>query len=52
MMINIKLDKFAVAPTRGHATDAGLDLRSPIDTVVPANGNVCIDTGIHIDVPC
>lgn len=53
--MNIMLDSTALMPKRGHATDAGLDLLSPIDTVVPANGSISIDTGVHIvmkiDIP-
>ena len=49
--MNIMLDKKALMPTRGHATDAGLDLLSPIDTVVPAKGSITIDTGVHIELP-
>ena len=33
--MNIMLDSTALMPKRGHATDAGLDLLSPVDTVVP-----------------
>ena len=49
--MNIMLDSTALMPTRGHATDAGLDLSSPIDTVVPAKGSISIDTGVHIELP-
>lgn len=49
--MNIKLDSTAFMPKRGHATDAGLDLLSPVDTVVPAHGAVTIDTGVHIELP-
>ena len=49
--MNIMLDSTALMPKRGHATDAGLDLLSPIDTVVPANGSISIDTGVHIELP-
>lgn len=45
------LDSTALMPKRGHATDAGLDLLSPIDTVVPAKGSISIDTGVHIELP-
>lgn len=48
--MNIMLDEKALMPTRGHATDAGLDLLSPIDTVVPAKGSISIDTGVHIEL--
>ena len=49
--MNIKLDKGAFMPTRAHETDAGLDLRTPIDVIVPAMGSVTIDTGVHIELP-
>ena len=49
--MNIMLDEKALMPIRGHATDAGLDLLSPIDTVVPAKGSITIDTGVHIKLP-
>lgn len=49
--MNIILDSAAFMPTRGHATDAGLDLLSPIDTLVPAKGSISIDTGVHIELP-
>ena len=49
--MKIKLDRGAFVPTRAHDTDAGADLRSPIDTVVPASGSRVIDTGVHIQLP-
>ena len=49
--MKIKLDKGAFVPVRAHGTDAGADLRSPIETVVPARGSRVIDTGVHIQLP-
>ena len=62
--MKIKLDKGAFAPIRCHKTDAGLDIRSPIDVTVPPSricynalgnfvetGSVTIDTGVHIELP-
>lgn len=49
--MKIKLDRGAFMPVREHTTDAGADLRSPIDTVVPARGSRVIDTGVHIQLP-
>ena len=49
--MKIKLDKNAFMPTRAFETDAGLDLRSPINEIVPACGSVTIDTGVHIELP-
>lgn len=49
--MKIKLDSGAFVPTRAHGTDAGADLRSPIDTIVHARGSRVIDTGVHIQLP-
>lgn len=49
--MKIKLDRGASIPVRAHGKDAGADLRSPIDTVVPAGGSRVIDTGVHIRLP-
>lgn len=49
--MNIILDKGAFMPEFAHKTDAGADLRSPIDAVVPARGSVVIDTGVHAEIP-
>lgn len=44
----VALDVNAFMPDYAHDDDAGMDLRSPIDTVVPPLGSVIIDTGVHI----
>lgn len=49
--MNIMLDSTALMPKRGHATDAGLDLLSPRDVVIPAGESAIIDTGVHIELP-
>ena len=49
--MNIILDNGAFMPEFAHKTDAGADLRSPIETVVPARGNTVIDTGVHVEIP-
>lgn len=49
--MKIKLDRGAFIPTRAHGTDAGADLRSPVDALVPARGSCIIDTGVHIQLP-
>lgn len=49
--MKVKLDKGAYLPTRAHATDAGLDLYTPVDIDIPAFGNVTVDTGVHIQLP-
>ena len=49
--MNIILDNGAFKPEFAHKTDAGEDLRSPIEAVVPAHGSVVIDTGVHVEIP-
>ena len=49
--MKIKLDKGAYMPERAHESDAGLDLRSPIDIYVPPKGFALIDSGVHIQLP-
>ena len=48
----VQLDEGAYMPERAHEIDAGLDLRSPVDALVPCSGgSVIIDTGVHIQLP-
>ena len=49
--MKVKLDKGAYMPTRAHKTDAGLDLYSPTNTIIYPDDNVCIDTGVHMEIP-
>lgn len=49
--MEIMLDDGAYMPTRGHETDAGLDLRMPKAVTVPAYGSVTVDTGVHVALP-
>lgn len=50
--MNIALDNGAFKPRRAHPTDAGYDLYSPIDIVVPpVIGEAFIDTGVHVQPP-
>lgn len=49
--MRVKLDKGAYMPTRAHKTDAGLDLYSPVNTTIYPDDSVCIDTGVHIEIP-
>lgn len=51
-MIRIKLDEGAKMPNRAHPlTDAGLDLFSREEKVIPARGSATFDTGVHIELP-
>lgn len=52
--IKISLDEGAVAPTRAHDTDAGLDLYMPSnrEPITLRRGEaLTIDTGVHIEIP-
>lgn len=49
--IRIMLDDDAIMPERAHELDAGLDLFTPMDFVVPAHGYAFIDTGVHVELP-
>ena len=61
MKIKAMLDEGAILPTRAHETDAGLDLYTPIDVIVPrcrwiptegiTLGSATIGTGIHVEIP-
>lgn len=48
-LMKIKLDKGAIAPTRAHRYDAGLDLYAMEDAVVVHSKT--FDTGVHVDIP-
>ena len=48
--MKIKLEEFAYMPSRGHGSDAGLDLRTPYDVTIPARGSKTIDTGVHVEI--
>lgn len=49
--MNIQLDDTAFMPEYAHpGFDAGFDIRSPIDFVVPARGSYVINTGVHIEL--
>ena len=50
-LMKIKLDKGAIAPSRGHTWDGGMDLYSPVDTIIPVNGRITLDTGVHLEIP-
>jgi len=60
--MNIILDDGAFAPEKAHETDAGFDIRTPRDVIVPPTicrgdtnyvfiGCAVIDTGVHVEIP-
>ena len=49
--MKIKLENGAMAPTRAHSTDAGMDLYARETQIIPAMGCAVFDTGVHIELP-
>lgn len=49
--MKIVLDNGAFEPSRAHNTDAGLDLYSREDKIIPAHGSATFDTGVHLELP-
>ena len=47
----ISIDSGAFPPTRAHATDAGLDIKSPVKALVRAHDSLAIRTGVHVELP-
>lgn len=51
MKIMLDKSKGAIMPERGYATDAGLDLKTPVDVTIFPKSSAIIDTGVHIQLP-
>ena len=51
MKMRVVLDEGAKMPQRAHPFDAGMDLFSRTDTIVPARGGAVFDTGVHVEIP-
>lgn len=52
LTLPVQLDEGAYMPERAYELDAGLDLRSPVDILVPCSGgSAIIDTGVHVQLP-
>lgn len=49
--MKVVLDYGAKAPTRAHERDAGLDLYSRHTTTILDGSSVCLDTGVHVEIP-
>lgn len=49
--MRVKIEEGGYMPQRSHPDDAGADLRSPIDTVVPSHGRTLIDTKVALEIP-
>ena len=51
MKLRIVLDEGAKMPVRAHALDAGMDLFTREDLLIPARGGAVCDTGVHVEIP-
>lgn len=49
--MKIKLEPWAICPTRAHETDAGLDLYAERDADVWPGEPVVFDVGVHVQLP-
>lgn len=49
--MKVVLDPGAYMPLYAHDTDAGADLRSPVDMVIGPHDSATIDTGVHVEIP-
>jgi len=49
--MRVTLEKGAYLPKRQHATDAGLDLYSPVAVAIAPYSKRVIDTGVHVEIP-
>lgn len=50
-LIRAVLDPGAKIPERAHPDDAGLDLFSRDDVIIPKGGSFTFDTGVHLEIP-
>lgn len=51
MQLKVKLDDLAYMPERAHATDAGADIKAPVDVEIQAGKWAIVYTGVHIELP-
>lgn len=49
--MKIMLDKGAYMPERAHGTDAGIDLKTPVDDIIIPHKSTVIHTGVHVELP-
>lgn len=49
--MKVKLDEGAYLPVREHATDAGMDIRTPKGFILLPNDTILVDSGVHIELP-
>ena len=51
MKLKVILEEGAYMPVKAYETDAGFDLKSPVDAVIEPYSSVTIDTGVHMEIP-
>ena len=51
MKMKVMLDEGARMPLRAHPFDAGMDLFTREDCLIPARGSAVVDTGVHVAIP-
>lgn len=49
--MKVVLDEEAHMPEKAHRADAGYDLRTPKRVVLRRHESVCINTGVHLQIP-
>ena len=49
--MRVKLEPGAIAPTRAHTTDAGIDLYAFEDRTIKKKSKGYVRTGVHIELP-
>ena len=49
--MKVVLDEGAYLPEKAHRADAGYDLRTPERVVLRRHDRICIDTGVHMQIP-
>lgn len=49
--MRIKIDDTRLLPTKTNSTDAGFDLRTPVEINLPPGKGVKIDTGVSMAIP-
>lgn len=51
MKVKVMLDSGATMPRKAHRSDAGYDICSRDEKVIPAGCSAVFDTGVHVAIP-
>lgn len=51
--MKISIENGALMPSRAHLSDAGLDIKSPVEGIIPPHTNKALKvfTGVHVSIP-